>query len=67
MAGQTEQDKINDAYGDAVRNLYQVFAQAYTAALGNDAGQKQAEANFQRGITHARHLRDRAIALIPQA
>jgi hypothetical protein len=65
MAAQTEQDLINAAYGDAVRNLYQVFAQAYTAALGAATGQQQAEANFQRGITHARHVRDRAIALIP--
>ena len=67
MSDTPEQDRINDAYSDAIKTLYQVFAQAYTAALGNDAGQRQAEANFQRGINHARHLRDRAITLIPQA
>jgi hypothetical protein len=60
-----EQPLIESAFQQTIATLYQVFFQAYTAARGNQAGQQQAEDNFKNGILHARHIRERAVALIP--
>lgn len=60
-----EQPIIENAFQQTITTLYQVFFQAYTAARGDLASQKQAEDSFKNGILHARHIRERALALIP--
>jgi hypothetical protein len=60
----TDQETIQSAYGDAIRDLYANLFQGYTEA-GHDAVQKrQAEENFTAGVGMARSSRDRAIALL---
>ena len=60
-----EQQLIQDAASDLIKQIFKVFFDAYTAALGNAAGEQKAEATFQAGILHVRYVRDRAIAILP--
>jgi hypothetical protein len=60
----TDQEIIQSAYGDAIKDLYAKLFQGYADA-GRNAGQKQqADQNFTAGVGLARSSRDRAIALL---
>jgi len=60
-----EQQIIEQAFEETIKNLFTVFFGSYTIAKGDSTGEQQAEANFSNGILHARHIRDRALAIIP--
>jgi len=61
----TERQIIEQAFEETIKNLFSVFFDSYTIAKGDPAGEQQAEATFRSGILHARHIRDRALAIIP--
>jgi hypothetical protein len=60
----SDRETIQKAYEADLARIYAVFAAEYTAALGNGQEEAAAEAGFQRAIAHAKHIRDRALALI---
>jgi len=60
-----EQQLIQDAAEAVIKQLFNVFFQAYTAALGDATGQQRAEATFRAGVLHARHVMTRALASLP--
>lgn len=62
----TDRDLIQAAYEDTVRSAYRVFFESYTNAQGSKPDEDAAEANLQRAFTHARHIRDRALALLSE-
>jgi hypothetical protein len=55
---------VLEAYGAAIQLLFKVFLESYIAAQGNTEEERNAEQRFKRGVTHARHVRDRALALL---
>lgn len=59
-----EQESINRAYGDTVETIFRVFFSEFTSAHGNPEGEQGAKERFQKGIVHARHVRDMALALL---
>ena len=59
--------QIQEAYGAMVQLLFKVFFESFTAAHGDTEQERGAEERFKGGIVHARHVRDRAIALLPRA
>jgi hypothetical protein len=61
----SERDLIEEAFGNTIKTLFSEFFHAYTAARGDEVGERQAEQIFSAGITHARHVRARAIAVLP--
>ena len=61
----SERDLIEEAFGATIKTLYSVFFQAYTAAHGDPAREEQAEQIFHTGVIHARHVRARALAMLP--
>jgi hypothetical protein len=60
-----ERESIDRAYGETVETLFKVFFGEFTSAHGNPEAEQGAEDRFKRGIVHARHVRDLALALIP--
>ena len=62
-----DKDVIQHAHESELAHSYDVFVQAYTAALGDAQREKEAETRFQNAVKHLRFLRDRALALLPQA
>jgi hypothetical protein len=60
-----ERQIIDECFRDTIATLYRTFFIAYTAALGDTAEEAQAEERFRNGVVHARHVRDRALALVP--
>ena len=56
---------ILEAYGRLVEQLFTVFFSSYTAAQGNATEEAAAEHRFKAGLVHARHVRDRALAVLP--
>ncbi len=62
----SETDLIYKVYEESFRNAYVAFFNAYTDAQGDGEGEDDAKRRFQAGITHARHVRDLAISLIPE-
>ena len=45
---------------------YRVFFESFTAAQGKAKEERNAEERFKAGVAHARHIRDRAVALLQQ-
>lgn len=60
-----EAEIIRDAYKTTVAKLWMNFFDAYTMAQGDAAREQQAETNLRNAILHARHVRDRALAVLP--
>ena len=60
----TDSEIVNNAYAENVKLLYVTFYNALIIAQDQNAKQ-QAEQRFTQGITLARQIRDRAIAIIP--
>jgi len=60
-----ESASIDQAYDALIQRLFGVFFQNYTDAQGNHAAEKGAETRFIAAVTHARHVRDRAKAILP--
>ncbi len=63
----TEKDLVQAAYEATFALAYRAFYDAYTSASGDKAKEADAEARFQFGVNHARHIRERALALLPPA
>jgi hypothetical protein len=61
-----DQQLIQSAYDDAIKKLYAALFDAYAAAGGDQAQERQAEQNFSTGVTFARRSRDGAISLLGQ-
>ncbi len=57
--------QIQEAYGAMIQLLFNVFFESFTAAHGDTEQERGAEERFKGGILHARHIRDRAIAVLP--
>ena len=60
-----DRDVIQSAYEESLKEVYAAFASAFTSACGDAQKESEADAQFQRGVVHVRHLRDRALALLP--
>jgi hypothetical protein len=60
-----ERELIQQAYAETVATVYRVFFGEFTAALGNSDQEQKVKNNFQKGIIHARHVRDLALGLLP--
>jgi len=56
--------QIQEAYGAMIQLLFKVFFESYTSAHGDTEKERGAEERFKSGLAHARHIRDRAIALL---
>jgi hypothetical protein len=59
-----DQETVLDAYKDTLKQVYTTFFTGYVSA-DNPADQAQAEKLFVTGVTIARRIRDRALALLP--
>ncbi len=55
---------VLEASGVTIQLLFKVFFESFTAAQGNSEGERDAEERFKAGVAHARHVRDRALALL---
>jgi hypothetical protein len=62
---ENDRDLILKAYADSIQVVYRSFFVAYTDAQADPEGEEQAEERFRAGILHARHIRERALALLP--
>lgn len=62
---ENDETLINRAYGDTVENLYKVFFNEFTMAHGDADTEQAAKERFRKGINHARHVRELALALVP--
>jgi hypothetical protein len=56
---------IDRAYGDTIENLFTVFFNEFTMAHGDADSEHAAKERFRKGILHARHVREIALALVP--
>jgi len=59
-----DQNLIQSAYEDAIKELYALLFQGYAAAGGDHEQQKEADQHFTVGVGLARNARDRAVALL---
>jgi hypothetical protein len=59
-----DQDIILAAYQDTIKQVYTVFFNS-CAAAETPQDQQQAEQLFVTGVTTARKIRDRALAILP--
>lgn len=57
---------IQQAYADTVVTVYKVFFGEFTAALADEDEAQKAKDRFRKGIAHARHVRDLALAFCPE-
>ena len=57
---------VMEAYGTTIQLMFRVFFESFTAAKGNTEDERNAEERFRAGVAHARHVRDRAVALLQQ-
>lgn len=60
----TDQDAIQKAYQADLTQIYGAFASNFTGAQGDKPTEAEIEAQFQRSVAHARHIRDRALGLL---
>ena len=60
-----ETTQIDEAYDALVKQAFGTFFQSYTNAMSDPVAEKQADARFRIAILHARHVRDRAKAILP--
>jgi hypothetical protein len=56
---------ILDAYGDAMKVLFETLYKAYVDAAADGPMKQQAEQRFSAGAALAVSVRDRALALLP--
>jgi hypothetical protein len=61
----TDKELIQKAYEASITAIYAAFVEAYTAALGDEQSERQAEGQFRSQVLHARHIRERALATLP--
>jgi hypothetical protein len=61
----SERDLIEEAFGITIKTLFSAFFHAYTAARGDEVGELQAEQIFRAAVIHARHVRARALEVLP--
>lgn len=61
-----EQEFINTAYAETVETLFKVFFGEFTSAHGDPDAEQGAKDRFRKGINHARHVRELALALVPE-
>lgn len=59
----TDNDIINEAYADTLKSLFSVLFDSSVTAK-TPADQSLAEQQFQAGVSKARAVRDKAIALV---
>jgi hypothetical protein len=59
----SDEEIINKAYGDTIQLVFTTFYQACILAR-TDEEQRVAEQKFGTGVTFARQVRDRAIAIL---
>jgi hypothetical protein len=57
---------VMEAYGTTIQLMFRVFFESFTAAKGNTEDERNAEERFRAGVAQARHVRDRAVALLQQ-
>jgi hypothetical protein len=60
----SDREVIQRAYEADLTTIYAVFGSNFTTALGDKQKETEAEAGFQRAVAHARHVRERALALL---
>jgi hypothetical protein len=58
----TDRDTIEEAYAEAVRNLYNVLLDAFVEAPQDQKAQNSATQRFSAGLAVARKTRDTALA-----
>jgi hypothetical protein len=61
----TDQQIIAAAYQDTLKHVFSVFFTSWAGAGGDAPAITQAEQAFVAGVTLARTVRDRALALLP--
>jgi len=59
-----DRDTIEEAYADALRNLYNVLLDAFVEAPQDQKAQSSATQRFSAGLAMARKARDAALALL---
>jgi hypothetical protein len=60
----SDREVIQKAYEAGLMTMYAVFVSNFTTALGDKQKEAEVEADFQRAVVHARHVRERALALL---
>ena len=60
-----DNELIDAAYNDALKKVFAGFFDQYLQAGGSAAEETIAEQNFTHGVTIARRVHERAIALLP--
>ena len=61
----TDRDVVQSAYEHLVETLFATFFSSYNSAMSDPAAEAEAEQRFKQGVLHARHVRDRALSLLP--
>ena len=59
----SDQDVIR-AYEEVLNQIYGAFASAFIGARGDKTTEAEVESRFLRSVARARHVRDRALALL---
>ena len=59
----SDQDVIR-AYEEVLNQIYRAFASAFIGARGDKTAEAEVESHFLRSVARARHVRDRALALL---
>jgi hypothetical protein len=60
-----DMDIIKKSYENLVQEIFSAYWDSAFIAKPSPTQLRQAEAQFQKGITQARQARDRSIALLP--
>lgn len=61
----TDQEVVQSAYEQLLETLFATFFSSCNGAMSDPAAATEAEQRFKMGVLHARHVRDRALALLP--
>jgi len=61
----SDQDQIQQAYEEFIKNLFKTFYDAYTTS-NSSTHEKAAEQIFQNAVKAARNARDRALTILPK-
>jgi hypothetical protein len=61
----SDEDLIQQAYEEFIKNLFKNFYDAYTTSNGA-THEKAAEQIFQNAVKAARNARDRALTILPK-
>ena len=60
----SDEDLIQQAYEEFIKNLFKNFYDAYTTS--NSSTHEKAEQIFQNAVKTARNARDRALTILPK-